>query len=52
MELSKKMEEALNKQLNAELFSSFLYLSMAADFQSKNFIGFAAWLEAQAKEEN
>jgi ferritin len=52
MELSKKMEEALNKQLNAELFSSFLYLSMAADFQSKNFTGFAAWLEAQAKEEN
>lgn len=52
MELSKKMEEALNKQLNAELFSSFLYLSMSADFHSKNFTGFAAWLELQAKEEN
>ena len=52
MELSKKMEEALNKQLNAELFSSFLYLSMAADFQSKNFTGFATWFEIQAKEEN
>jgi len=52
MGLSKKMEEALNKQLNAELFSSFLYLSMAADFQSKNFTGFAAWLEVQSKEEN
>ena len=52
MGLSKKMEEALNKQLNAELFSSFLYLSMSADFQSKNFTGFAAWLEVQSKEEN
>ena len=50
--LSKKMEEALNKQVNAELFSSYLYLAMAADFEAKNLPGIAHWLKAQAKEEN
>ncbi|MBM4032076.1 MAG: ferritin [Planctomycetes bacterium] len=50
--LSKKMEEALNKQLNAELFSSYLYLAMAADFEAKNLPGFAHWLKVQAKEEH
>lgn len=50
--LSKKMEEALNKQVNAELYSSYLYLAMAADFEAKNLPGFAHWLEVQAKEEN
>jgi len=50
--LSKKMEEALNKQVNAELFSSYLYLAMAADFEAKNLPGFAHWLKLQAKEEN
>ncbi len=49
--LSKKMEEALNKQVNAELFSSYLYLAMAADFEAKNLPGFAHWLKVQAKEE-
>ncbi len=52
MGLSKKMEEALNKQVNAELFSSYLYLAMAADFEAKNLPGFAHWLKLQAKEEN
>ena len=50
--LSKKMEEALNKQVNAELFSSYLYLAMAADFEAKNLPGIAHWLGLQAKEEN
>ncbi|HUT36864.1 MAG TPA: ferritin [Planctomycetota bacterium] len=50
--LSKKMEDALNKQVNAELFSSYLYLAMAADFEAKNLPGFAHWLKVQAKEEN
>ena len=49
--LSKKMEEALNKQVNAEMFSSYLYLAMAVDFEAKNFGGFAKWLEVQSKEE-
>lgn len=49
--LSKKMEDALNEQINAELYSSYLYLAMAAWFQEANFVGFAAWMRAQAKEE-
>lgn len=49
--LSKKMEEALNQQINAELYSSYLYLAMAAHFQTANFTGFAGWMRTQAKEE-
>ena len=49
--LSKKMESALNGQLNAELFSSYLYLSMAACFESTNMQGMAKWMKVQAKEE-
>ena len=37
--LKPKMQEALNEQLNAELFSSYLYLSMAAYFESHNLKG-------------
>ncbi|MEW6527562.1 MAG: ferritin [Spirochaetota bacterium] len=51
MVLSKKMEEALNKQINAELYSAYLYLSMAAYFESTNLSGFAHWMELQAEEE-
>lgn len=50
--LSDKMLEALNKQINAELYSSYLYLAMAADFHDKNLSGFARWMEAQAQEEH
>lgn len=49
--LSKKMEEALNKQCNAELYSAYLYLSMSAYFQSTNLAGFANWMRVQAQEE-
>ncbi|KPK70240.1 ferritin [candidate division TA06 bacterium SM23_40] len=49
--VSKKMQEALNKQLNAELYSSYLYLSMSAYFQSVNLAGFANWMRVQAQEE-
>jgi len=49
--LSKKMESALNGQLNAELFSSYLYLSMAAYFKSTKTQGMAKWMKVQAKEE-
>lgn len=45
------MEKALNEQLNAELFSSYLYLSMAAYFESKNWFGFAKWMKKQSEEE-
>ena len=49
--LSKKLEKALNEQINAELYSSYLYLAMAAWFESQNLPGFAAWMRIQAKEE-
>lgn len=46
------MEKALNEQINAELYSSYLYLSMAAYFESKNLKGFANWMRVQAREED
>ena len=49
--LDKKMETAINNQLNAELYSSYLYLSMSAYFQSINLPGFATWMRVQAQEE-
>jgi ferritin len=50
--LTPKLHEAFNKQINAELFSSYLYLSMAAYFEANNFKGMAAWMRAQAGEEH
>jgi len=49
--LNEKIQAALNKQLNAELYSSYLYLSMSAHFQSINLPGFANWMRVQAQEE-
>ena len=49
--ISRKMEEALNEQLNAELYSAYLYLSMEAYFESINLPGFANWMRAQTQEE-
>jgi ferritin len=49
--LSQKMEQALNQQLNAELYSAYLYLSMAAYYSSINFNGFANWMTVQNLEE-
>ena len=49
--LTEKMEAALNDQVNAELFSSYLYLAMSADFAAKSLTGMAQWMNAQAKEE-
>lgn len=49
--LKKKMLKALNDQINAEMFSSYLYLSMEAYFQSISLKGFASWMRAQAQEE-
>ena len=50
--LSKKVEKALNEQLNAEMYSAYLYLSMAAWFESQNLPGFASWMRVQTREEN
>ena len=49
--LSKKMQEALNRQINAEMYSAYMYLSMSAYFESLNLPGFAGWMKAQAGEE-
>jgi len=49
--LSEKMQAALNGQLNAELYSSYLYMSMNAYFKSVNLDGFANWMYYQAQEE-
>jgi ferritin len=49
--LSQKMEQALNRQLNAELYSAYLYLSMAAYYYSINLNGFANWMTVQNLEE-
>ncbi len=46
------IETAFNEQLNAELFSSYLYLSMAAYFESQNIKGMANWMRMQVQEEN
>jgi ferritin len=49
--LSDNMQAALNKQLNAELYSGYLYLSMNAYFKTLNLDGFANWMYYQAQEE-
>jgi len=50
--ISERMQQALNGQLNAELYSSYLYMSMAAYFQAINLGGFANWMRVQAQEEH
>ncbi|MEJ5349787.1 MAG: ferritin [Desulfosoma sp.] len=49
--LSEKMAEALNDQINAELYSSYLYFAMAAYCRDVGLNGCARWMEAQALEE-
>ena len=50
--LNEKVEKALNKQVNAEFYSSYLYRSMEAYFLSINLKGFANWMNVQAGEEH
>ncbi len=45
------MQDAINSQINAEIYSSYLYLSMSAFAASANLKGFAHWLKVQADEE-
>lgn len=49
--IDQRMQEALNKQINAEIYSAYLYLSMSAHFQSVNLAGFANWMRVQWQEE-
>lgn len=50
--LSPKMLQALNDQINAELYSSYLYLAMAARCEALNLPGAAHWLRVQSQEEH
>jgi ferritin len=50
--LKPKIQDAFNKQLNAEFYSSYLYLSMAAYFEAQNLKGMANWMRMQVQEED
>jgi ferritin len=49
--ISKTLQDALNQQINFELFSAYLYLSMSAHFEAQNLSGFAHWMHVQYQEE-
>jgi len=49
--LSKTMQNALNEQINAEIWSAYLYLSMSGYFENQNLPGFANWMKMQWQEE-
>jgi len=49
--MNKKVLDSFNEQVNKEFFSAYMYLSMAAYFESINLKGFANWMHVQAKEE-
>ena len=49
--ISKKMNDAINAQINAEMWSAYLYLSMANNFEACGLKGIANWFNVQYKEE-
>lgn len=49
--LSKKLEDAINKQINVELWSGYLYLSMATHYSHEGLPGVANWFTQQFHEE-
>jgi ferritin len=49
--ISKKMEAAINQQINQEIFSAHMYLQMSAYFAGRNLNGFARWFRIQYHEE-
>lgn len=49
--INEKMQEKINGQINWELYSSYLYLSMSGYFESQNLKGFSSWMRVQAMEE-
>lgn len=49
--MNKKLLQEMNDQINKEMYSGYLYLAMAAQFENQNLSGFAKWMEMQAKEE-
>ncbi len=51
MKISQKVEDIINKQINAEIYSAYLYLGMSARCTELNLKGMANWLYVQAQEE-
>ena len=49
--ISKKMTAAINDQINKEMYSAYLYLSMSAYASEQNLDGLASWMKLQAQEE-
>ena len=49
--INQTMQDAMNEQIQAELYSSYIYLSMAAYYESQNLPGFANWMYLQADKE-
>ncbi len=49
--LSKTLLTEMNEQIKHELYSAYLYLSMASHFEEANLDGFAHWMKLQAEEE-
>ena len=50
--IKKEVLNALNEQINAESYSAFMYLSMAAYFENMGLSGFANWMKVQYQEES
>ena len=51
MSLDAKVEQGINDQINAELYSAYIYLAMAAYFEEQNLAGCASWMRTQVQEE-
>lgn len=51
MSIKKEMQDAINDQINAEMFSAYLYLSMASWFEDEDLPGFSNWMRCQYMEE-
>ncbi|HRY61945.1 MAG TPA: ferritin, partial [Candidatus Fermentibacter sp.] len=49
--MDRKVLDEFNAQINEEAFSAYLYLAMAAWFESVNLPGFAKWMRVQSQEE-
>jgi ferritin len=49
--LDKDVERGINQQINAELYSAYLYYSMSAYFEAQSLKGFSHWMRVQALEE-
>ena len=49
--MNNKIQKSINDQINAEMYSAYLYLAMGAYFDASSLTGFANWMKVQAQEE-